>query len=467
MLCYCANIYSNIYLENCKIQLISVKKVFFVLSSLLIIVHSVSGQDERMLFKGVPIVNITLLDSKTEVDINREVKFNATMAVTNAGGSTLTAAQLFTGNITIKGRGNWTWGHPKRPYSIVTCDATFKKKNVTLCGMPSESSWCLLADYEDKTALRTLFSSAISYAIGLPWCSRGLKVELYINNEYRGLYTLCEKVERGTNRINITELKTTDNSGDAVTGGYVIEQQTPDQLGPNEASFQDIWGKTFSYKIPDSDKITDQQNSYMSGYWYNFFFKLYNVSWDDTINGYRSVINSTSFAQYYLLEDIAKNGDAYRNSWYMTKDRGKKMDAGPGWDWGIAWGNFNEYRNGISISYPLDTYLPYACPWYSDLLRDPFFSNLVKTTFANAREKINQVVSDVDSYYPRLYATGAISRDSARWPNTFTDPYYWNYFPTYQGHVDHFLSFVKQRVYFQERTLYGLQAARPLHTDLP
>lgn len=434
------------------------------LLSLLAVAFTAAGQDDRFLFKGLPAINITLLDNKTEADINQDVKFNANMSVANAYGSTFTALQLFTGNITIKGRGNSTWLNPKRPYNIVTCDTAFQKKNVPIFGFPTHSAWCLLAEYEDRTDIRTLFTNTMSYSLGLPWASRGLKVELYMNGEYRGLYTFCEKVERGVNRINIKDLNITDNSGTALTGGYTMEKQAGFQVRIGEAYFIDNTGSYYSYKVPDSDKVTPQQNSYMKDYWNNFLDKLYNQPFSDTVNGYRSVINPLSFAQYFLLEDISKNGDAYSASWYTTKDRLKKMDAGPGWDWGLTWGQHYVANYGHVMSDPNDTYVAAACPYYDKMMQDTFFSNLVKRTFASARVKINQLIADGEAYYPQLVATGAIARNMARWPYTY--PYGLSYFPTYQQNIDFFFAFVKQRIYFQTRNIYGLQLARPTHADI-
>jgi len=280
------------------------------------------------------------------------------------------------------------------------------------------------------------------------------------------LYTFCEKVERDINRINIANLKITDNSGDALTGGYTIEQQNLVQIGPDEVYFEDISGHYFSYKVPESDKVTPHQNNYMYGYWNSFLDKLYNQPLEDTVNGYRSVINPLSFAQYFLLQDLSKNGDAYSNSWYTTKDRLKKMDAGPGWDWNIAWGNLNVQPYYIRLSQPYDTYIPTAVPYYAKMMQDTFFSNLVKNTFAGAGAKISRIIADAEIYYPQLESTGAISRDSARWPNTLVDQNFWNIYPTYLGNINSFLSFVKQRFYYQTRSIYGLMPARPTHADI-
>jgi hypothetical protein len=38
-----------------------------------------------------------------------------------------------------------------------------------------------------------------------------------------GLYVLMEKLKRDKSRINITKMSSTDNTGTAVTGGYIFK----------------------------------------------------------------------------------------------------------------------------------------------------------------------------------------------------------------------------------------------------
>ena len=48
-------------------------------------------------------------------------------------------------------------------------------------------------------------------------------VELFINDSYRGVYVFMEKLKRDDGRINIDKLKEDENSGEAITGGYILK----------------------------------------------------------------------------------------------------------------------------------------------------------------------------------------------------------------------------------------------------
>ena len=68
----------------------------------------------------------------------------------------------------FQGRGNSTWGMPKKPYSLKL------KGKTSLLGMPAHKRWNLLANYSDKTLLRTEVAFKIGETLedGLQWTPR-------------------------------------------------------------------------------------------------------------------------------------------------------------------------------------------------------------------------------------------------------------------------------------------------------
>ena len=77
----------------------------------------------------------------------------------------------------IKGRGNSTWGLPKKPYNI-----KFEKKT-DLFGMGKAKKWSLLASFYDPSFLRNTFIFDLADEIGLFYSSKSKHVDLYINGE--------------------------------------------------------------------------------------------------------------------------------------------------------------------------------------------------------------------------------------------------------------------------------------------
>ena len=110
---------------------------------------------------------------------------------------------VYTGDLEyIKGRGNSTWENfVKKPFNI-----KFKEK-VNLFDMGQAKKWCLLANSLDDTLIRSKLVSDLADKVGIHFSSKSVILDLYVDSEYIGNYTLMESVEIGTNRVNITDLE--------------------------------------------------------------------------------------------------------------------------------------------------------------------------------------------------------------------------------------------------------------------
>ena len=103
---------------------------------------------------------------------------------------------------TIKGRGNTTWGYPKKPYRL-----KFKKKAKLLPEeiMNTGKNYALLANYMDYHKIRNMASFKLGQLLGLPFTHHQEAVEVYINGNYHGLYTLTEHMKLASNSIVLNE----------------------------------------------------------------------------------------------------------------------------------------------------------------------------------------------------------------------------------------------------------------------
>ena len=102
----------------------------------------------------------------------------------------------YDGAIQIRGRGNFSWGLPKKPYRIKL------DKKADLFGMGSNKNWVLLANYIDESLLRNKTAYELSRELGLEymdstWC------DVVFNGEYVGNYQLCEQIRIDPTRVDI------------------------------------------------------------------------------------------------------------------------------------------------------------------------------------------------------------------------------------------------------------------------
>jgi hypothetical protein len=263
----------------------------------------------------------------------------------------------YNGKISIEIRGKSSQQFPMKSYSVELWDAAGASVNKSILGMPTESDWVLYAPYTDKTLMHNVLAYAISNEMG-HWAAHCRYVEVMLNNNYIGVYVLMEKIKRGAARIDIPKLKTTDISGDAVSGGYIFKI---DKIDAGEEG----WFSTvkpyhavrnqqiqFIYYYPKTADIVAAQKNYIKSYVDSFELALNSNSFQDTGTGFRKYADINSFIDYNIVNEVSRNVDGYRLSSYFYKDKkskGGKIIAGPVWDYDIAFRNAN-YCEGSSTS---------------------------------------------------------------------------------------------------------------------
>ena len=91
------------------------------------------------------------------------------------------------------------------------------------------------------------------------------------------------------------------------------------------------------YEYPKADDITDEQKQYIQNYIRDFENSLFNIDNTASDRDYNNYIDIDSFVDYFILNELTGNIDAYRLSTYMHKNRGGKLKMGPIWDLNIGY----------------------------------------------------------------------------------------------------------------------------------
>ena len=222
----------------------------------------------------------------------------------------------------VRERGNASRGFPKKPYRI-----KFDKKQNVLDAPAKAKKWTLINNYGDKTLMRNLLAFELSRKMGMPYTPYGTAVDVLLNGEYKGCYQLCDQIEVKSGRVDITEMTPEDNTGEALTGGYLIEV---DAYAYDEPSmFTSNKGNPVTIKSPDDDAITTNQYEYIRQY----FNKMENQ--------WKTYLDLNTFLRHFLVGELSGNTDTYWST-YMYKDRGDdKIYTGPVWDFDLAFENDN------------------------------------------------------------------------------------------------------------------------------
>lgn len=283
----------------------------------------------------------------------------------------------------IRGRGNSTWGYEKKAYNI-----KFTEKQRVL-GMPKHKRWVLLANYMDRTLLRNRVAYYLAEQTSLAWTPHCEFVELMLNGKHMGQYLLTEQVRVDNDRVDITEMTPADNSGDAITGGYLLEL---DFHFDHEWQWYSSHGIPFSVKFPDEDELTTAQFEWIQRYIHEVEEAIYGSDYRDAATGYRKYIDPQSFIDYWLIYEICVNHElANPGSVFLSKDRNGKLCAGPVWD--FDWGTFS-YNASPAAQW--DLFMTHAW-WYGRLFDDPDFWALAKERWRVLKPRFESVFDFIDA----------------------------------------------------------------------
>lgn len=254
----------------------------------------------------------------------------------------------YNGRIQIKIRGNTSQSLPKKPYLLTTVKKdNITNNNVSILGMPDENDWILNSLGYDQSRLRDRLSYDLARRIG-DYATRCRYCEVFVNNEYCGLYMLTEKVKADKNRVNVVKITTADNIPPAITGGYILQQDK------NQYTTSFVWPDwRMNPEWPDADDITSSQIAYLSNY-----IDMTNATSDNlsVTDGIPAMLDISSFCDFIIFIELSGNRDSYKGSTFYHKDRLGKLRAGPIWDFNNSYtkdytGWVLDFRRGISFSF--------------------------------------------------------------------------------------------------------------------
>lgn len=332
----------------------------------------------------------------------------------------------------FRGRGNSTWEQPKKPYAI----KVNKQQKRTILGMPEHRRWVLIANYLDNSFLKNHVAFYLSRRFGMDYTVRGKFVNLVFNGVYSGLYWLGEAIKVDENRVNIYDGKKKMSAEE--DKDFLIEMDTHyDEVVKFHSSIRNMpyMIKNDDYMIDEvkdengvvisssisaggqarlgrfQTKITDLENLLYPDYNTNDDCKANTNDCSAPDEAYKDIIDVTSWAKFWLINEIMDNTEltepksAYFT--YRNKKEGQESDvfkAGPVWD-------FDAGAKTLNAPIKLDTTI-----YYNALFKSPSFIAKVKevwNTFISEDNIKEELESGIESAKEMLGAAAKL--DSMRW----------------------------------------------------
>jgi len=341
----------------------------------------------------------------------------------------------------FKGRGNSTWGMPKKPYRIKL------DSKATVLGMPSSKNWALLANYADKSLIRNRTAMLVSSMVGMSWTPKLTPVELYLNDKYLGLYDLCEHKETGKNKVNINVVGSNVENGEDLEGDYYLE------LDENMDETVCFYTKKKRMPIMFSDPETPNQaqQDYVKKCFNDFEQALFSTDFKDPNKGYAAYIDVESFVNFYIVQELAKNVDGNtRRSSFITKEKGKKLKMYHVWDFDLSFGNADYFPSAIGNG-PKGLWVRYYGPydknsgWYYRLFEDDAFKKKVKERWDEVYPQLERVPEYIDIMVEEL--GDAPTKNFSKW--TILNQYVWpnvKVTGSYSKEIEYLKSFYTERL---------------------
>lgn len=276
-------------------------------------------------------------------------------------------------------RGNYTSTLAKKPFNIKFLG------EADLFGMGASKKWCLLANHLDNTMLKDKIGYDFADKVGLTFSPESILTDLYINGEYIGNYTLCERIEISEERINIEDLgewnerlnqgidfETLElggvrgdesyleygssmwveipNTPEPSKGAYLIEYELASRYDDELSGFISNYGQPIIVKSPEY--ASREQVQYIQGYYQEFEDAVLNENGYNSLGKhYSEYIDVESYAKLYVYQEFIKNLDAAGTSLFFYKEENGKLVAGPVWDVDLGFG-YGIERDGINMADP-------------------------------------------------------------------------------------------------------------------
>ena len=295
----------------------------------------------------------------------------------------------------IKIRGSSTQNRAKKAFTLEARDDFGDDRDISPLGMPEESDWILYAPYNfDRALIRNALVYKLSNQIGR-YAVRTRFCEVFVNtnggalsyNDYVGVYSFMEKIKRDKNRVDINRLAPDDNSEPEITGGYIFKIDRPD---PGDSGFS-AGGQGIKWLEPKEDDITAKQSGYARGYLNTMYKNLSHTT------KYRDYIDPLSWIDHHMLNEFTKNPDGLRLSTYFFKNRNKRVEYGPVWDFDRTMGCDDDGRAANPVGWSGS----YIHGWWSRVMRNKSFKELYAQRWGEVRGSVmseKNILSIIDEW---------------------------------------------------------------------
>lgn len=364
-------------------------------------------------FTGMPVINIT-----TESQTDKE-RYGLIEVYDQYRGS----ARYQSGECSFHLRGATSFTYEKSSYKLTLTD-----EKLSLLGMRKDDDWILNALYDDEGLIHNKLSYEVWQEIAASnrvENDEGISMEyaeLFLDNEYLGIYGLMERVDKRALSLNNKD----------------ILYKCRDQVNPGEDDFYseltEEMEPVFELKYPETFTMEDWEPLKS---WASMF--LEEASYDYEAG--KAILNMENAIDYNLFNLLICGMDNTMKNVYFLADYqgdGSYRFIKIPWDLNMTWGNswiddyncnFNRYQEKN-----IDSTGGFTADIYELYLRNPEeIGGMLKKRWLELRESIitkEALYEKADAEHAYLQASGAYVRNRQKWPpkgEYWQDSYLYDY----------------------------------------
>lgn len=321
-------------------------------------------------------------------------------------------------------------------------------------------SWVLLKSDWDLIRNDIAFRFGRTIMGDSNFCSDGQLVHLYVNEEFQGVYELCEQCQINPNRVDISEPAEGYTDSDI---GYYLELDnyaTSDEdnhyisMDYGNATVTDINGETRQFVPAEysikNDLYSQNQIDFIDKYLNNLFKIVYEAcengkyyKFDENYDlvdsdvttaeeAVSNVMDIDSVRDMYILYEIVHDYDCGEGSFYMCVDLSKdskcpKLKFTSPWDFNWAYNDSTEkyYAGAFTDKNFVAKNGDRSNPWFIVLCKQDWFMATVKEKWTEmSQEKLLQGCIKTEREYLKEY--DADLRKGEEWgPDSAEDLFNW------------------------------------------
>ena len=383
---------------------------------------SKNGEPYRLFVTKSPLLSIQVKDSLT-----KHPKVLAYFRYYDAD-------TTFTSTIGMDLRGNLSLTYPKKSFNIefYTDSISKGKKEIDFKGLRKEDDFILDGLYNEPLLLRAYTSQKLwkeiytpSYAAEEPKARStvdGYYVDLFVNNEYRGVYLLSEKINRSL-------LKLKKKKGDTVRGelfkaGY-YDPGTSFTAAPDYKNSLPTWAG-WEMEYPYEDFTAHYNNLHRA---ITFIANSKKQNFSKQLGNYFEIEN---LRDYFLFINLIRATDNLGKNFYLAKYKEDSKYFIVPWDMDGVLGTIQDGKRIPTTDDVLSNNL------FDRMVAAPIFKKQMNTRWADLRTgafATEKLVDRIEDTYRMLRDSKMYERDGLAWDIGHEEM-----------HLDYMLDWLKKRV---------------------